>query len=43
SGDGVCFETQGFPDAPNRPTFPSAVLRPGETFAATTEFRFSVA
>ncbi|QGY01356.1 galactose mutarotase [Methylobacterium mesophilicum SR1.6/6] len=43
SGDGVCFETQGFPDAPNRPTFPSAVLRPGETFAATTEFRFSAA
>jgi aldose 1-epimerase len=42
SGDGVCFETQGFPDAPNRPTFPSAVLRPGETFAAATEFRFSV-
>ena len=42
SGDGVCFETQGFPDAPNRPNFPSAVLRPGETFAASTEFRFSV-
>ncbi len=42
SGDGVCFETQGFPDAPNQPAFPSAVLRPGETFAATTEFRFSV-
>ncbi|MGU3466798.1 aldose epimerase family protein [Methylobacterium sp. C33D] len=42
SGDGVCFETQGFPDAPNQPAFPSAVLRPGETFAAATEFRFSV-
>ncbi|KIU30391.1 aldose epimerase [Methylobacterium radiotolerans] len=42
SGDGVCFETQGFPDAPNQPGFPSAVLRPGETFAAATEFRFSV-
>ncbi|SDN34972.1 aldose 1-epimerase [Methylobacterium phyllostachyos] len=42
SGDGVCFETQGFPDAPNHPNFPSAVLRPGETFATTTEFRFSV-
>ncbi|WP_457107797.1 aldose epimerase family protein [Methylobacterium sp. P5_C11] len=41
SGDGVCFETQGFPDAPNQPAFPSAVLRPGETFAARTEFRFS--
>ena len=41
SGDGVCFETQGFPDAPNQPDFPSAVLRPGETFTAATEFRFS--
>lgn len=41
SGDGVCFETQAFPDAPNHPNFPSAVLRPGETFAAATEFRFS--
>jgi aldose 1-epimerase len=42
SGDGVCFETQGFPDAPNQPGFPSTVLRPGETFATATEFRFSV-
>jgi aldose 1-epimerase len=41
SGDGVCFETQGFPDAPNRPDFPSTVLRPGEMFAATTTFRFT--
>ena len=43
SGDGVCFETQAFPDAPNRPEFPSTVLRPGERFAATTTFRFSTA
>ncbi|MDP4006019.1 aldose epimerase family protein [Methylobacterium sp. NEAU K] len=43
SGDGVCFETQGFPDAPNRPDFPSAVLRPGTIFQATTTFRFSAA
>jgi aldose 1-epimerase len=42
SGDGVCFETQAFPDAPNQPNFPSTVLRPGETFAAATTFRFSV-
>lgn len=41
SGDGVCFETQGFPDAPNRPHFPSCVLRPGETFTATTTWLFS--
>lgn len=43
SGDGVCFETQGFPDAPNQPAFPSAILRPGEVFRAATTFRFSVA
>lgn len=40
-GDGLCLETQHFPDAPNRPEFPSTVLRPGEVFASTTEHRFS--
>jgi aldose 1-epimerase len=40
-GDGFCFETQLFPDAPNQPSFPSAVLRPGECFTSTTIFRFS--
>ncbi|MDP4026717.1 aldose epimerase family protein [Methylobacterium sp. NEAU 140] len=43
SGDAVCFETQGYPDAPNQPAFPAAVLRPGERFTARTEFRFSAA
>ena len=42
-GDGVCLETQHFPDSPNRPEFPSTVLRPGETFQSTTVHRFSVA
>ncbi|QIJ75461.1 galactose-1-epimerase [Methylobacterium sp. NI91] len=41
SGDGVCFETQGVPDAPNHPNFPSTVLRPGETFRSSTTYRFS--
>lgn len=41
-GDGVCLETQHFPDSPNRPEFPSTVLRPGETFQSTTVHRFSV-
>ncbi len=41
SGDGVCFETQGFPDAPNHPNFPRTVLRPGETFTSSTTYRFS--
>jgi aldose 1-epimerase len=42
-GDGVCLETQHFPDSPNRPDFPSTVLRPGETFLSTTVHRFSIA
>jgi len=39
--DGLCFETQAFPDAPNQPAFPTSVLRPGELFCSTTVFRFS--
>jgi aldose 1-epimerase len=38
---GVALEPQHFPDSPNRPEFPSIVLRPGETFHSTTEYRFS--
>ena len=33
---GVALETQAFPDAPNQPHFPSTVLRPGQTYRATT-------
>jgi aldose 1-epimerase len=36
---GVALETQGFPDAPNHPEFPSTVLRPGETYATSTVWR----
>ena len=36
---GVALETQGFPDAPNHPDFPSAVLRPGQEYATTTLWR----
>lgn len=36
---GVALEAQGFPDAPHHPGFPSAVLRPGEEFTATTVWR----
>jgi aldose 1-epimerase len=39
---GFCLETQHFPDSPNKPHFPSTVLRPGETFRSTTEHRFAV-
>lgn len=38
---GVCLETQHFPDSPNKPEFPSTVLRPGDTFRSTTLFAFS--
>jgi aldose 1-epimerase len=40
-GAGVALETQHFPDSPNRPEFPSTVLRPGETYRAATVLRFS--
>ncbi|MBD0273183.1 MAG: galactose mutarotase [Acetobacteraceae bacterium] len=38
---GLCLETQHFPDSPNRPEFPSVVLRPGETFRSSTLYRFA--
>ncbi|MGV9508275.1 aldose epimerase family protein [Streptomyces tendae] len=41
-GDGIALETQHFPDSPNRPGFPSTVLRPGEVFRSETVYGFSV-
>ena len=40
---GIALEPQVWPDAPNRPSFPSAVLRPGETYRQETRFTFSAA
>ena len=37
----VALETQHFPNAPNEPQFPSVILRPGDTFASRTMYRFS--
>jgi len=37
---GFCLETQHFPDSPNKPSFPSTVLRPGEEYRSRTVFRF---
>lgn len=37
---GLCLEPQAWPDAPNRPHFPQAVLRPGEIYRQITEYRF---
>jgi aldose 1-epimerase len=42
-GEGLALETQHYPDSPNQPAFPSTVLRPGETYATTTVFKFGAA
>ncbi len=39
---GFCLETEALPDAPNKPHFPSAILRPGETYRHVMEHRFAV-
>ncbi|MFH1920461.1 MAG: aldose epimerase family protein [Planctomycetota bacterium] len=39
---GFCLETEHFPDSPNRPEYPSTVLRPGETYHEVTVHKFSV-
>jgi aldose 1-epimerase len=38
---GFCLETQHFPDSPNKPQFPSTVLRPGEVYRTSTVHKFS--
>lgn len=38
---GVALETQHAPDSPNKPQWPTTILRPGETYRTATEFRFS--
>ena len=37
----ICLETQKYPDTPNKPEWPSALLRPGETYHSHTIFAFS--
>ncbi len=39
---GLCLETQHFPDSPNQPGFPSAILKPNTPFSERTTFKFSV-
>lgn len=39
---GFCLETQHYPDSPNRPEFPNTILRPGETFASQTVYKFPI-
>ena len=38
---GLCLETQCYPDSPNKPQFPSVVLKPGEEYRQTTVYAFS--
>lgn len=38
----LCFETQKFPDTPNRSFFPSATLQPGEKYTHTCIYQFGV-
>ena len=38
---GFCLEAQHFPDSPNKPSFPSAFLQPGQTYQQTIIYRFS--
>jgi aldose 1-epimerase len=38
---GFCFETQHFPDSPNKPSFPTTVLKKGGRYQTTTVFKFS--
>ncbi|HKV38417.1 MAG TPA: aldose epimerase family protein [Blastocatellia bacterium] len=38
---GLCLETQHFPDSPNKPRFPSTVLKPGQKYHTTSVYRFS--
>jgi len=39
---GLCLEAQGFPDSPNKPQFPSVVLKPGEVYRQITMYKFSI-
>ena len=39
--DGVCLETQHFPDSPNHKDFPTTTLKPGEKYHQVTVYKFS--
>jgi len=36
-----CLETEHYPDSPNKPSFPTTVVKPGETYSTTTVYKFS--
>jgi aldose 1-epimerase len=37
---GVALETQHAPDSPNKPNWPTTIVKAGEKYSSTTEFRF---
>ncbi len=37
----ICLESQHFPDSPNKPAWPSVVVRPGEVYTSACKYRFS--
>jgi aldose 1-epimerase len=39
---GFCLEAQKYPDTPNQPEFPSAVLKKGETYTQKTVYQFGI-
>jgi len=39
---GLCLETQHFPDSPNQPEFPNAILKPGEEYKQNTVYKFKL-
>ncbi|PTQ92916.1 aldose 1-epimerase [Mucilaginibacter yixingensis] len=40
--NGLCLETQHFPDSPNKPAFPTTELKPGQTYKTVSIYKFSV-
>lgn len=38
----LCLETQHYPDSPNQPSFPTTILKPGQTYSYKTIYKFSV-
>ncbi len=41
--EAFCLETQHFPDSPNQSSFPSTLLKPGQTFVEMTTYKFGIA
>ncbi len=40
--EGFCLETQHYPDSPNKPDFPTTMLKPGQKYSESTMHKFSV-